>query len=163
MKYFLLNIFLALIWAILEGEISPSNLILGFMLGYLIIFISRRALRSERYLRLAGRVARLALYFLWQLVVANLRLAYTVLALRLNIQPRILAIPLDVSGDVPITSLANLISLTPGSISLDVSSDQRVLYVHTVYAPDEQKAIREVKDGLERRLLSLLISDKKER
>ncbi len=163
MKYFLLNIFLAVSWAILEGAINAPNLVVGFILGYLVILISRRVLRPYRYLRLIRRVLSLVMFFLWSLIVSNLLLAYSVLAPHLNLmRPRIVAVPLDVKGDVPITVLANLISLTPGSLSLDISSDHRVLYVHVIYAEDEKATVRNIKEGLERRLRSFLLPSQEE-
>ncbi|MBI2997309.1 MAG: Na+/H+ antiporter subunit E, partial [Deltaproteobacteria bacterium] len=82
--------------------------------------------------------------------------AHDVLTPPFYMRPRVLALPLDALTDIEITLLANLISLTPGTLSLDVSSDQRVLYVHAMYAADAEAARREMKDGLERRMLRLL-------
>jgi multicomponent Na+:H+ antiporter subunit E len=70
--------------------------------------------------------------------------------------PGIVRVPLDVKTDFEITLLANLISLTPGTLSLDVSEDRKVLYVHTMYVGDKDKFIEGIKSGFERRLLKLL-------
>ena len=72
--------------------------------------------------------------------------------------PGVVAIPLDARTDVEITLLANLITLTPGSVSLDLSEDRRVLYVHAMYivGGDVDAYRRAVKEGLERRVLELL-------
>lgn len=72
-------------------------------------------------------------YFTWELVQANLRVAYDVLTVKDFMRPGILAIPLEARTNLEITLLANLISLTPGTLSLDVSSDRRVIYVHAMY------------------------------
>jgi multicomponent Na+:H+ antiporter subunit E len=71
-------------------------------------------------------------------------------------RPAIIAIPLDARTDVEITLLSNLIALTPGSLGLDVSDDRSVLYVHGMFVDDPEAFCREIKDGLERRLLELL-------
>ena len=72
--------------------------------------------------------------------------------------PGVVAIPLDARTDAEITLLANLITLTPGSVSLDLSEDRRVLYVHAMYIDggDVEAYVRSVKEGLERRVLELL-------
>jgi multicomponent Na+:H+ antiporter subunit E len=69
-------------------------------------------------------------------------------------RPGIVAIPLDVEGDAAIVLLANLITLTPGAFSLDVSGDRRVLFIHTLYADDAFR--REIKEGFERRVIEVL-------
>jgi multicomponent Na+:H+ antiporter subunit E len=72
--------------------------------------------------------------------------------------PGVVAIPLDARTDVEIALLANLITLTPGSVTLDLSEDRRVLYVHAMYIDggDVEAYVRSVKEGLERRVLELL-------
>ena len=74
-----------------------------------------------------------------------------------RMRPAIVAIPLDVRRDFEITLLANLITLTPGTLSLDVSSDKRVLYVHSMYVDDIDAFRREIKNGFERRVKELFL------
>jgi multicomponent Na+:H+ antiporter subunit E len=99
---------------------------------------------------------RLAGFFLWELVRANLRVALDVATPRFQMRPGVIRVPLDVKGDGEILLLAALINLTPGSVALDVSDDRKVMYVHVMYirTPDEARA--EIKDGFERRVLQLL-------
>ena len=66
------------------------------------------------------------------------------------------AIPLDAETDAEITLLANLITLTPGTLSLDVSDDRRVLYIHAMYVDDVEELRRSIKDGFEKRVMELL-------
>ena len=91
------------------------------------------------------------IYFFWEMFLANLRVAYDVMTVKHFMRPGILAIPLEAKTDLEITILANLISLTPGTLSLDVSSDRQVLFVHAMYLGE----IEEFKD-FERRLLRVL-------
>ena len=67
-----------------------------------------------------------------------------------------MAIPLSTEDPLQIVSLANLISLTPGSLSLDVSPDRKTLYVHVMFVDDPDMIRREVKEGLERRVMEAL-------
>ena len=71
-------------------------------------------------------------------------------------KPGIAAIPLDARSDTEITFLANLITLTPGTLSLDVSDDRSVLYVHGMFVEDPQLMREQIKEGFERRVLELL-------
>jgi multicomponent Na+:H+ antiporter subunit E len=130
----------------------------GFMLGFLILFLTRRVNGAPRYLIKAGQALELCLFTLWELVLANLRVAYDVLTPRIYSRPGVIGIPLDVRSDAEITLLANLITLTPGTLSLDVSTDRSTLYIHIMYIDhdDLDLARRKIKDGFERRVLELL-------
>jgi multicomponent Na+:H+ antiporter subunit E len=155
-SHLLLNTVLALVWALLTGVFEPGNLAVGFLLGYFILFTARRVVGPSTYFEKVPQALSFGLYFLRELVVANLRVAADVLQPYGRLQPRIIAVPLDAHTHLEVTVLANLIALTPGTIVLDVSTDRRMMYVHAMHAPDADQARREIKDGLERRLLALL-------
>lgn len=156
MTVLLWNIMLALSWAALTGEVTALSLAIGFVLGFVILFAVRRLLRPSRYFEKLWQSLRLASLFAWELLVANLRIAYEVVTPSHNMKPGVVAIPLDVETDVEITLLANLITLTPGTLSLDVSDDRRVLYIHAMYVDDADKLRLSIKDGFEKRVMELL-------
>ncbi len=97
------------------------------------------------------------MFFLKELVVANLMVAYDILTPNYRMKPTVIALPLDAKTDMEITLLAGIITLTPGSLSLDVSADKKVLYVHTLYVShnDLEETKDKIKHGFERRLLQL--------
>lgn len=156
MNYFLLNIALALSWAALTARFDPANLLTGFILGYLMLLATRRVLGPTGYFGTVGRVLSFLVFFLWELLLANLRVAAEVLTPRHRMQPRVIGLRLEARTESEITLFANLISLTPGTLSLDVSTDRRTLYIHVMYAADADAVRREIKEGLERRLLAVL-------
>lgn len=156
MTYFFLNIALSLVWAALTGNFNPANLITGFVLGYGALFVVRRALEPSDYSEKVWQVIGFVFFFLWELVIANLRVAYDVLTPRHHMKPRVIGIPLDARTDAEITALAYFISLTPGTLSLDVSTDRRTMFIHAMYAPDADQVRHEIKQGIERRLLRLM-------
>lgn len=95
-------------------------------------------------------------FYIGELLVSSLRVAYDVLTPTLHMRPRIIAVPLDVQSEGEITLLANLISLSPGSLTLDVSPDRRTLQVHVMYVGDStEAAVQEIKHNLERRIIAL--------
>ncbi len=94
----------------------------------------------------------LAAFFGWELIRANIRVAIDVLRPRLVIRPAVLAIPLDITRDGEILLLSMLINITPGSVTIDLSSDRRTLYVHVMHVTDPDESRREIKDGFERRV-----------
>ena len=87
--------------------------------------------------------------------MANLRVAYDIITPKHRMEPSIIAIPLKVDKDFEITILANLITLTPGTLSLDVSSNKKVLYVHSMYVSDPKEFIDTIKTGFEKKLLEI--------
>lgn len=153
---FLLNILLALAWGALTGQFTLTNLLVGFALGSLMVWIIHRESGSAHYFTKLRQVGGFALFFARELVKANLRVAYDVLTPRHYMRPGVVAIPLDVQTDAEITLLANLITLTPGTLSLDVSTDRRVLYVHAMYVTDLEQLRRDIKVGFERRVREVL-------
>jgi len=155
---FLWNVLLALTWAVATGRFTPANMMVGFGLGYLILLFARRVLGPSRYFARAPQVIRFVFFYLWQLILSNLRVAYDVVTPTHYMRPGVIAIPLDAQTDAEITLLANLITLTPGSLSVDLSPDRKTLYVHVMYidGDDVEAARRKIKDGLERRVLEVL-------
>jgi multicomponent Na+:H+ antiporter subunit E len=148
---FLLNILLAIAWSALTGQFTPLDLAFGFALGYGILWILRRQLRGERYFVKAPQIVRFAVYVLWEIILANLNVARVVLLTpKERIKPGIVAIPLDIRSDAEITMLANLITLTPGTLSLDVADDRSCLYVHAIAVGDPERFRRGIKNGFER-------------
>jgi multicomponent Na+:H+ antiporter subunit E len=158
MNLFVWNLILALAWATATGDFSVSNALLGFAISFFSLFAVRRALPETRYFGRFRSVIRFLGFFLWEMLLANLRVAYDVVTPRHRMRPGVIAVPLDARTDVEIALLANLITLTPGTLSLDVSDDRRVLYLHVMYIDhDDVEAVRgQIKEGIERRLLGVL-------
>ncbi len=104
---------------------------------------------------LASRTAHavgLAGFFVWEILLANVRVASDVLRPRMQIRPAVVAIPLDVTTDGEILLLSMLIDITPGSVTIDLSEDRRTLYVHVMHMTTAEATRRDIKDGFERRV-----------
>ena len=152
MKAFLINIALALAWSALTGEFTVVNLATGFVLGYLALWVMRYVMATSSYFRKVRQIVSLAFVFLWALIVANIRVSYSVLAPLNKMRAGIIAIPLDITTDEEITLLANMITLTPGTLTIDVSDDRRVLYVHGMHVQDPESFREEIKQGFEKKV-----------
>ncbi|MCG9894841.1 MAG: Na+/H+ antiporter subunit E [Fimbriimonadaceae bacterium] len=153
------NVVLALLWCSFWGIFSPSVFFVGFVLGYLLLWVlARRGLVAARtYTRTVPRVVSLIAVFLYELVLANIRVAIDTLRPGPPVRPAILGIDLDCSTDLEILLLSVLISLTPGTLSMEVSPDRGRLYVHVLHADDDDldKIKRSIKDSFERRILEV--------
>lgn len=155
MNGFLLNILLAAVWIFLTGELDFINFVEGFFIGLVIIIISRNTSSAGSYLRKTPKIFELVFYFIFQLIVANIKVTLDILTPRHRMTPAIIAVPLTVNKNFEITLLANLITLTPGTLSLDISSDKKFLYVHSMYVTDPEEFRNEIKNGFEKKILEI--------
>jgi len=153
---FLLNLFLAGGFCAILGQINLSGFIAGFAIGYLALWVSRPLYEQTVYFTRMGRILRLVGYFIGQLLVSNLRVLWDVVTPKHISKPGVIAVPLDAKTDFEIMLVANLISLTPGTLSLDVSEDRKRLYVHLMFLEDVETARREIKQGIEKRVLEAI-------
>ncbi|MDJ0943717.1 MAG: Na+/H+ antiporter subunit E [Kiloniellales bacterium] len=156
MNPLVVNLLLAVAWAALVGSFTLPSLALGFGLGYLALWAARPLFAGTTYFERVFRVLRLAGLFVYELVVSSFRVVWDVVTPAHLSRPGIIALPLDVEGEGGILLVSNLISLTPGSLSLDVSPDRRTLYVHAMFAEDPDALRRELKQGMERRVIEAL-------
>jgi len=154
------SLFLAVIFACLQGNFSLPNLLGGFVIGIILFALLPKRMTGFTHIRPVnyGRLVMFIGYFLGQLLVANIRIAREILTPGLDIRPGIVAVPLDATTDAEITVLAQVITLTPGTLSMEVSPDRRTLYVHALHIPDgnRQAVIDDIKNGFERRLLEVM-------
>lgn len=149
---FFLNLFLAILWPILNGAYTLSNLAIGFVGGLFLI-----ALAERRYGRLAYYGTEFVLYTLWQILISNLRVAWLLLRGQ-RIYPGIVDVPLTITSDFEIVLLASVITLTPGTLSVDLGRNRRgeqVLYVHNLKIEGREAFQESIKSGFERRILRL--------
>lgn len=153
---FLLNVLLALAWVAMTGEFTPANFLVGFVLSYLMLWVAQRSIGPSTYFARVRRTLAFAFFVWWKLTEANLRVAWQVLSPQQSLRPAVIAVPLAGETDLEIVFLANLLTLTPGSLTLDISDDRRVLYVHIMQVEDVEQTRQEIKEGFERRVLELL-------
>ena len=156
MNVFLLNIFLALGFSAVLGRFTLSGALAGFAVGYGALWLSKPLYGRTRYFDRLPRVLALVGFFVKELLVSNLKVLWDVITPQHISRPGIIAIPLDARTDAEIMLVANLISLTPGTLSLDLSDDRRLLYIHVMFLDDIEKTRRQIKQGLERRVLEVM-------
>ncbi|MEX0859358.1 MAG: Na+/H+ antiporter subunit E [Cucumibacter sp.] len=152
---FVKTLIFALVWTAITGSFTFSNLVLGAGIGALALWVVRERLTTSLFLTRVYRALSLFGFLLVELVISGVRVALLVVSPRLDKQlnPGIIAFPLKVKSDVEITLLANMITLTPGTLSVDVSEDRKTLFVHAIAVPSKQALIRSIADGFERRII----------
>lgn len=149
------NLMLGVAWVVLTGDFRGGSLFAGLVFGYLVLaLIQPQVPALAGYAQRLPRLIRFVGFFLKELVVSNLRVSYDIVTPPWYMKPGVIAMPLKARTEFEIAFVANLISLTPGTLSLDVSDDRRVLYIHAMFLDDEPALTRSLAE-LERRALEL--------
>jgi multicomponent Na+:H+ antiporter subunit E len=152
---FFINGFIALGFIGVQGRFTLSGLLVGFGLGYLALWLTRPLYGETRYFQRVPKTARLLGYFLVELVRSNLRVLWDVVTPGHISRPGIVGIPLSAQSDLEILLVANLISLTPGTLSIDLAEDRRTLFVHVMFLDDPEEFRKGIQNGLERLVLEV--------
>lgn len=152
MSIFAKNLVLALVWAALMGDFSLGALFTGFVVGFAGLALVQPLLGGgdALYFRRVYRAIRLFVYFYYELLMSSVQVARDVLSPRPRMVPRIVEMPLDVKTDFQILLVTNLISLTPGTLSLDVKPDRSAVLIHAMFADDPDEVVQSLKNGMER-------------
>jgi len=155
-RLFLVNILLAAGFAVIMEQLNLGGILAGFVIGYAALWITRPMFGPTGYFLRVVRILRLAGTFIWELVVSNFRVLWDVVTPRHFSRPAVIGVPLDARSDIEIMLVANMISLTPGTLSLDVSEDRSLLYVHVMFVDDVEATRAQIKERIEKRVLEAL-------
>ncbi|KQZ63140.1 cation:proton antiporter [Rhizobium sp. Root149] len=148
-----LNLLLAVLWIAVSGSATFVNFLFGFLVSALAIGLIREQAEGVSYLRRVRFILSLTILFFKELALSAWKVATLVLRRDMDLKPGIFAFPLTVDRDFEITLLANLITLTPGTLSVDVSEDRRTLYVHAIDCSDPEGTKRDIAEGFERKIM----------
>jgi len=151
-----MNLLLSFIWVALTGSLFYSNFIFGYLLGFGVLWIMNRNEADQRYFYRVPKILSFFFFFLYELIKANIQVAYDVVTPKYFFKPGIVRYPVNTTTDFEINILATFISLTPGTLILDISDDNKAIYIHVMYLKDEEQFIRTLKTGVERKLLEIL-------
>lgn len=139
------------VWVALTGSVSPGNIVLGLAISALCLWLLRHEL-AKPAIRPTWGVFPLFLSFLKELAISAYTVARTVLSPRMPIDPALIEYPLRLTRDFEITLLSNLITLTPGTMTVDVSTDRKTLLIHVLDASDPEAVIASIRNGFERQI-----------
>lgn len=146
----LLNFILAFVWMFLKTSYTPASFFVGYFFGLLIIYTFRRFFTTRFYLLRVVAVVNLIYIFSRELILSNISVLKVILAPKLAIKPGIFAFPTELTEAWEITVLSNLITLTPGTLVVEVSDDNRILYVHAMNIDDADEAIDSIRNTFEK-------------
>ena len=148
-----LTLLLAAVWLLLENTFSFGVLTFGLILGMIIPIVTAAYWPDRPRLKRPHKISAYVLIVLWDIIVANVVVAWTVLfKSNARMRPTWVSIPLDIRTPEAITILAGTITLTPGTVSADLSSEGHSLLVHCLDADDADAVRDDIKSRYERRL-----------
>jgi len=99
-----------------------------------------------------GRLLAFAIYYLKELVLSSLFVAWDIITPKDYMRPGIVEVPVDLKSETAIIAFANLISMTPGSLTVDMTHDKKKIYIHVMYLYDKDDFIRKTKTQIEKRI-----------
>jgi len=151
-----LTVLLVIIWMLALNAFSFGGFLVALVLGIAVPLFTAPFWPDRPPVRFGFPLAKYILLVTWDIVIANFQIAWIILFRRnRDMRPAWLAIPLDVSSTEAITVLAATISLTPGTVSADISTDGQHLLVHALDTPDPAAEIARIKNRYERRLMEI--------
>jgi multicomponent K+:H+ antiporter subunit E len=151
-----LSAMLAVVWLLLLNSLSFGGVVVALAVGVLIPLFTSPYWVDKPRLHFGWAMIEYVLVVLWDIVVANFQVAWLILFRRSrDLQSCWLVIPLDVRQPEAITTLAGTISLTPGTVSADVSYDGCALLVHALDAADPDAEVARIKARYEARLIRI--------
>ena len=151
----LLSLVLAVIWPILNQSWSLGHLFLGAVLAVLIPLFTERLRADRPVLRRPGVMLRLLFIVLKDIITSNIDVARLILGRESAIRPGFIWVPLSITDPNGIVLLAGIITMTPGTLSADLSADRRHLLVHAFNISDEAELIASIKTRYEAPLMEI--------
>ncbi len=151
-----LSAMLIVVWLLLLNDLTVGGLVVGVTVGILVPLLTAPFWPNRPQIRWGWPIIDYLAVVVWDIVIASFQVARLILFRRSrHLRSQWLVIPLHLRSPEAITTLAGTISLTPGTVSADVSADGRVLLVHALDVEDKDAEVRRIKQRYERRLLKI--------
>lgn len=153
----LLNIMIAFLWILLmdEGKLRFTTFFMGFLVGMLIIFLTHRFFGTQFYMRRLYACFKLLFIFVSELIQSSVLVLKQILSPKLKIQPGIFRYETVLRTDLEITMISLLLTLTPGSVVVEVMPDESVLFVHAMDVEKERGAILKQLKNFEKAIMEV--------
>lgn len=141
------------LWLLLARSLDPGHVVLGAMMAAALPMALRRVIPDLPPVRRPVAFAAYVALVAWDVIVSNVRVAKLALGPRSALRPATVVVPLDIDDPVVGSVLAATVTLTPGTVSVELDTAARRLVVHGIDVPDEQALVAEIKGRYERRLM----------
>ncbi|WP_374604118.1 Na+/H+ antiporter subunit E [Arenimonas sp.] len=145
----LLSLAVFVVWLLLVATTDLAHVLLAAVLAVLLPLVAQRLREDTAHMRRPGVAIRLVMVVLWDIVLSNIEVARRILGRESKMRPGFVWIPLDITNPHGISALAGIITMTPGTVSSELSPDQRHLLVHFLHLEDAGAAIAQIKTRYE--------------
>lgn len=149
------SLLLFIVWLLLNNTIAPGHLVLATLLAIAIPLLTSGMQDPQPSFRNPLATIRYALMVIGDIIIANFEVALLVIGPSKKLSPAFVAVPLDIEHELPITILASTVSLTPGTVSAEISNDKKWLYVHVLHLTNKEELIDLIKQRYERPLMEI--------
>ena len=152
MSLFLLNVILAVSWAALTGNFTLSGLAVGTAVGFAALCVASPLFEYNcgGYFKRVFKCVKLIVLFHWELIISSVYVVWDVLTPHHRAKPGIICVPLKAKGEAEVLLVTNLISLTPGTLSMDVTEDCNTIVVHAMLADNADQIRADIENGMEK-------------
>lgn len=154
---FIINLFIATLWFLLNDDPTANftTFMSGFLVGTLILYAMHRFFGTQFYLRRVLKIMKLILLFIQELLLSSVSVLKQILDPQLKISPGIFTYETKLTGDYQVTTLALLLTLTPGSVVMEVSEDQSTFYIHAMDIEESKETVIRSIGKFERAILEV--------
>jgi len=149
------NLFISFMWMFLSESYTFITFIFGYILGALLLLLLNRFFPSRYYLAPIYRSIVLVIIFIRELILSNIEIVKLVYKRKPDFEPGIFAMPIELEKNWEITLLANLITLTPGTLSVAISDDQSQIFIHAMHIDDIEESIDDIKNTFEKAIMEV--------
>jgi multicomponent Na+:H+ antiporter subunit E len=136
-----MNLFIAILWMLLHDDWDIISFFSGYLIGIVILFALRRFFPKSFYLYMIFAIVKLFLLFIRELVSSSIVVVRQVIRPKIDINPGIFTLETELEGNWEVTLLALLLNLTPGSVVVEVSPNNRVFYIHAMDIPESKNSV----------------------
>ncbi len=152
----LLTLLLAVVWVILQNQVTAGMAVFGLILGIIIPLLTAVWWPDRPTGIRLSKVFGYGMIVIWDIIVANIQVAWIVLTMpNAKLKPAWIIVPLELTQPEAITVLAGTITLTPGTVSADLSTKGHSLLVHVLHTEDPDAVRDEIKARYEARLMEI--------
>lgn len=146
----LINLLIGVLWMFLQDNWNVLTFFSGYLFGLLVLYILRRYFPSKFYPLTLFAIVKLFLVFIYELFTSSILVIRQVTRPKINITPGIFTLETDLEGDTEVTLLALLLTLTPGSVVVEVSHDSKRFYIHAMDIPESSEAVLRSQEKFEK-------------
>lgn len=149
------NLFISFMWMFLSESYTLATFFIGYIIGMLLLTLLHRFFTGPFYIKRLYKVFVLFLIFVRELILSNIDVVKLVYAKEPNFEPGIFALPIEVTKNWEITLLANLITLTPGTLSIAISDDNSKIFIHAMHIDEIEQSIFDIKNTFEKAIMEV--------